>query len=119
MVVAMKKTVQIMKALADETRLRILALLFDGELCVCDLVDVLGLPQSTISRHLAYLRSNGWVSDRRRNKWMHYRVDTGNNLLADALIEVLQRRLPKIPAIEADREKLTSHLASGKQNTCG
>ena len=71
----MKNTARIMKALADETRLRILALLLDsGELCVCDLMAALQLPQSTVSRHLAYLKNAGWLDDRREGVWMYYQV---------------------------------------------
>jgi ArsR family transcriptional regulator len=62
------------KALADRTRLRILALLGNNEVCVCHLHDSLGLPQPTVSRHLAYLRRAGLVSARRDGVWMHYRV---------------------------------------------
>ena len=70
----MKKTTQIFKALSDETRLSILALLQQGELCVCDLMAVLELPQSTVSRHLAYLKNAGLVEDRRQGRWMFYRL---------------------------------------------
>ena len=59
-------------ALADPTRLRILALLKDGEVCVCDIHASLGVPQPTASRHLAYLRRSGLVSARRSGVWMHY-----------------------------------------------
>ena len=62
------------KALADRTRLRILALLGNNEVCVCHIHDSLGLPQPTVSRHLAYLRRTGLVSARRDGVWMHYRV---------------------------------------------
>ena len=62
----MKTTAKLFKALSDETRLRILSLLTEGELCVCDLMEVLQLPQSTVSRHLAYLRNTGLVADRRQ-----------------------------------------------------
>jgi ArsR family transcriptional regulator len=62
------------KALADRTRLRILALLGNNEVCVCHLHDSLGVPQPTVSRHLAYLRRTGLVSARRDGVWMHYRV---------------------------------------------
>ena len=64
------------KALADRTRLRILALLGNNEVCVCHIHDSLGLPQPTVSRHLAYLRRTGLVSARRDGVWMHYRVST-------------------------------------------
>lgn len=61
------------KGLADPTRLRILNLLKDGELCVCDLISILDMPQSTISRHLSYLRKSGWIEMRREGKWALYR----------------------------------------------
>jgi ArsR family transcriptional regulator len=62
------------KALADPTRLRILALLVAGEVCVCEIHDTLRLPQPTTSRHLAYLRRTGLVEARRDATWMHYRL---------------------------------------------
>src|SRR3954447_824886 len=62
------------KALADATRLRMLMLLADGEVCVCDIHDTLRLPQPTASRHLAYLRRVGLVEARRAGTWMHYRL---------------------------------------------
>lgn len=68
----MRDLTQIFKALSDETRLRILALLALGELCVCDLMAVLKAPQSTVSRHLATLRNAGLVEGRREGVWMYY-----------------------------------------------
>ena len=62
------------KALADPTRLRILALLVEGEVCVCEIHDTLRVPQPTASRHLAYLRRTGLVEARREATWMHYRL---------------------------------------------
>ncbi len=62
------------QALGDNTRLRLLNLMGDRELCVCYFVEILGGPQPKISRHLAYLRSAGIVSTRREGKWMHYRI---------------------------------------------
>ena len=61
-------------ALADRTRLRLLNLIAGHEVCVCYLVEVLGLSQPKISRHLAYLRKAGVVAARREGKWMHYRL---------------------------------------------
>src|SRR3974390_275692 len=60
------------RALADRTRLRLLNLMTGQEVCVCYFVEILGLPQSTISRHLAYMRRAGLVQARREGKWMHY-----------------------------------------------
>src|SRR5678816_3657802 len=81
------------KALADKTRLRILALLGNNEVCVCHIHDSLGLPQPTVSRHLAYLRRSGLVTARRDGVWMHYRVsnslDPGVQKVLDAAIDAL------------------------------
>src|SRR6185295_3262184 len=62
------------KALADHTRLRLINLIGDDEVCVCFFVEVLKINQPKISRHLAYLRRAGVVSARREGKWMHYRL---------------------------------------------
>lgn len=68
------KPEQLFRALSDETRLRILSLLLPGELCVCDLVTMLGCPQPTASRHLAYLRKVGLVSVRKEGVWSYYQL---------------------------------------------
>ena len=84
------------KALADETRLRIVALLAHGELCVCHLHEALGLSQPNVSRHLAILRAAGIVEDRREGKWIHYRLvrhgDPDCERLLRALVKAYSRR---------------------------
>jgi ArsR family transcriptional regulator, arsenate/arsenite/antimonite-responsive transcriptional repressor len=65
---------ELFKALADRTRLRLINLMGDDEVCVCFFVEVLKLNQPKISRHLAYLRKAGVVTARREGKWMHYRI---------------------------------------------
>jgi ArsR family transcriptional regulator len=65
---------QLFSALADETRLRILALVASGEICVCHIHGALGIPQPTASRHLAYLRRTGLVHTRKDGLWVHYRL---------------------------------------------
>ncbi len=63
-----------LKMLGDPTRLKILRLLLDRELCVCQLVEVLGLPQPTVSQHLAKLRMTGLVAERKAAQWVYYRA---------------------------------------------
>src|SRR4029077_6054350 len=75
----------LLKALADETRLRILGLLLTGEVCVCDIHESLKIPQPKASRHLAYLRRAGLVAARRDGLWMHYRLAP----LADPLVAAI------------------------------
>ncbi len=80
------------QALGDRTRLRLLNLVADGEVCVCFFVEVLGEPQPKISRHLGVLRAAGLVAARRDGKWMHYRAAFPRELapLFDALVEMLR-----------------------------
>lgn len=79
----------IFTALADETRLRILNLLSERELCVCDLIKVLNEPQSKISRHLAYLRRSGLVEGRKEGLWMHYRLSKHTAKLYGMLLKAV------------------------------
>ena len=112
----MKETIYLFKALADETRLRILSLLLsEGELCVCDIISALKQPQSTVSRHLAYLRKTGWVSDRRCGVWMYYSLDPSKTAFHDGLVDFLRQHLAKLESTAIDREHLES---LGKDNNC-
>jgi ArsR family transcriptional regulator len=70
----MREIVDITKALADETRLRIMALLFDGELCVCQILEVFDLAPSTVSKHLYILKQARLVETRKSGKWIYYRL---------------------------------------------
>jgi len=111
----MKTTARMFKALSDETRLRILCLLLDGELCVCDIMAVLQLPQSTVSRHLAYLKNTGWVNDRRCGVWMYYSIMDNGNSLQKRLLESLRENLSDIETAAADRERLNRF---SQHNSC-
>jgi ArsR family transcriptional regulator len=92
-------------ALADDSRLRLLHLLKDGELCVCYLQEVLQTNQPKISRHLAYLKRTGLVEARRDGKWMHYRLKTLRPDLKKILSDTL-KHLEKQPQIKSDSKRL-------------
>lgn len=112
----MKLPVQIFKALADETRLRIVALfLVEGELCVCDIIAAIKLPQSTVSRHLAYLRKTGIVNDRRCGLWMYYSIADSEDGFQKGLIDFLKLNIAAFPATTTDLECL-EHI--GKDILC-
>ncbi len=115
----MKKTAQLFKALSDETRLRILALLAEGELCVCDLMATLELPQSTVSRHLAYLRNTELVEDRRQGVWMYYRLAEKGGALRRDLMALLQIHLNKLPQTRQDQSSLQAYLEKQAGSSCG
>jgi ArsR family transcriptional regulator len=93
----MKASVNLFRALADETRLKMLVLMHrHGELCVCDFVTILGITQSKASRHLRYLRAAGLVEDRREAVWMHYhlsrRMRSAHRLLLESVMETIELR---------------------------
>lgn len=117
--VFMKHATELFKALGDETRLRIMAILLDGnEYCVCDLMEALGMPQSTVSRHLAYLKNSGWVKSRRQKKWMYYRLNTENSHLMKDIIVALHASLPKMKQTIEDRNTLTNYLNKKDAGAC-
>lgn len=95
----------VFKALADKTRLRILALLGNNEVCVCHIHDSLGLPQPTVSRHLAYLRKSGLVAARRDGVWMHYQVSRELSPLAQRIVGAAVDALQQVPATSHDRKQ--------------
>ncbi|RLB04300.1 MAG: ArsR family transcriptional regulator [Deltaproteobacteria bacterium] len=98
---------EIFKALSDETRLRILKLLEEGEVCVCELMQVLEMPQSTISRHMNILKRAGLVRGRRKGKWVHYRLQAADfNPYARPLLELIDGLLEDNEAVKRDREAL-------------
>lgn len=114
----MTTAARLFKSLADETRLRILALLGRGELCVCDLMTVLDLPQSTVSRHLACLRNADWVDGRRQGVWMYYRLASGASDLQGELLPLLTRRLAEIPRGREDLAALADYLEQKGSSPC-
>src|SRR5688572_13429811 len=78
---------RVFRALADKTRLRILALIGGNEVCVCHIHDSLGLAQPTVSRHLAYLRRAGLVDTRRDGVWMHYQLSSSLDPSVRAVVQ--------------------------------
>ena len=94
------------KALGDRTRLRILALLAAGEVCMCNIHESPNLPQPTVSRHLAYLRRSGLVDTRRDGIWMHYRLTPPAERLAPSVIDAALHAVGHVPSVSTDRKKL-------------
>ena len=96
----------IFRALSDRTRLRILNLLRAGELCVCDLVAVLDVPQPTASRHLAYLRKAGLVLARKEGLWHYYRLTHAQGKFHKKLLECVEAASLETAQLVADTERL-------------
>jgi ArsR family transcriptional regulator, arsenate/arsenite/antimonite-responsive transcriptional repressor len=96
------------RALADTTRLRLLNLIADREICVCYFVEILRTSQPKISRHLAYLRKAGIVASRREGKWMHYRLTIPKDEVASRILRETLRHLQERPEMKRDVARLSS-----------
>ena len=94
------------RALADRTRLRLLSLMGEDEICVCFLVEVLKTNQPKISRHLAYLRRAGVVAARREGKWMHYRIVEPRDEHAARIFGEVRTWLANDPVLQRDRARM-------------
>ena len=100
------------QALGDNTRLRLLNLMDDQEICVCFFVEILGGPQPKISRHLAYLRSAGIVEARREGKWMHYRIVMPPHIGASQVLRQTLAWLKDERTMQVDKARLTKVCCS-------
>src|SRR5688572_27471908 len=100
------RVILMFRAFSDRTRLRILCLLRGGELCVCDLVNVLGIPQPTVSRHLAYLRKAGLVVARKEGLWSHYKRLPARHAFHRQVLHCLAGI--ELPAVDVEGKRLTT-----------
>ena len=115
----MKHLAQTIKALSDPIRLRIVLLLqAEGELCVCDLMAVLKLPQSTVSRHLAYLKRSCWVDIRRDGVWMYYSLSRESCAICKELLQTLKQHASILPEAASDRDTLVAFQQTKDNPTC-
>ncbi|PYT01956.1 MAG: ArsR family transcriptional regulator [Acidobacteria bacterium] len=99
-------------ALADKTRLRLLNLLRDGEVCVCFFAGTLGTNNPKISRHLAYLKRASLVTARRDGKWMHYTLQTPTDPKAREVFDATMKMLEDDPEMKRDRARLVDFCCS-------
>jgi ArsR family transcriptional regulator, arsenate/arsenite/antimonite-responsive transcriptional repressor len=96
------------RAFSDRTRLRILHLLRDGELCVCDLVDTLDVPQPKASRHLACLRKAGLVVVRKNGLWSYYSLAPARNAFHEKLLDCFATCFDDVPELAKDARRLAA-----------
>jgi ArsR family transcriptional regulator len=97
---------QVFRALGDPTRLRLLNLMAEQEICVCYFTEVIGAPQPKISRHLAYLRKAGIVAVRREGKWMHYRLAAMPNPHVASILKSVLDALKQDKELQRDCQRL-------------
>jgi ArsR family transcriptional regulator len=106
------------KGFADPTRLRILNVLAAGELCVCDIVEILEVSQPTISRHLAYLRRSGLVTATRDWKFAHYRLASARDSVHETLVGCVTGCFRGIPTLDAERAAASRRVSARRQAPC-
>jgi len=108
-----------MKAAADPTRARILKLLEAGEMCGCQIVAVLELSQSTVSKHLSLLKMAGLVKERKERKWVHYALDgSRGSPYAGKILPLVKEWLNGDPMIERDKKREALARKLGPANIC-
>lgn len=106
------------RAFSDRTRLRILHMLTGGELCVCDIVAVLGVPQPKASRHLAYLRKAGLVIARKEGLWSYYSLAPARGTFHKKLLDCLGCCFQEVPELAADAKQI-AQIAARRRTCCG
>ena len=106
------------KGFADPTRLRVLNALAAGELCVCDLVELLGIAQPAVSRHLAYLRRMRLVEATREWKFAHYRLADPANAVHRNLIACVRGCFTGVPSLDAERAAAAVRVRERAQRPC-
>ncbi len=112
----MRDVLAVAKALADENRLRALAALRGGELCVCQLIELLGLAASTVSKHMSVLKGAGLVEGRKEGRWVHYRLaGEGATAAARDAVGWACRHLARDPRVRADARALARIRKTDKQ----
>jgi ArsR family transcriptional regulator len=100
------KILNITKALSDENRLRAIMMLSGGELCVCQIIQMLGLAPSTVSKHMSILRQAGLVQTRKDGRWMHYRLADNQKDAVCEILEWLKKHLEKNAVVKKDIKQL-------------
>jgi ArsR family transcriptional regulator len=115
----MRELVNVIKALADENRLRTISALQGQELCVCQIVELLGLAPSTVSKHMSILKQARLVEGRKEGRWMYYRLaDSGTDRLGLSALAWINASLRADAELEMDRMKLRDIVAMDLEVLC-
>lgn len=112
----MQETIQIFKALSDETRLNIISLMKEGEICVCDITETLQVSQPKISFHLNVLKEAGIIKDRKQGKWVHYSINN-TDLFRRFLIHSVLERIPD-KTVKKNLSQLKKVMSINNKNRC-
>ena len=114
----MREFMNIAKALADENRTRILMFLQNGELCVCQAIEMLGLAPSTVSKHLTVLYQAGLVESRKEGRWIYYRLPEAPGACVQEALQWVRQSLRDDPRIHEDATRLVRVLKASREELC-
>ncbi len=114
----MLEILNITKALSDENRVRALMMLVEGELCVCQIIEMLGLAPSTVSKHMSILRQAGLVETRKDGRWIYYRLANRKAQTVRGILDWLQRHLKNDKKILVDVKQLRRMQKMSKDELC-
>ena len=114
----MRHFVQITRAISDENRVRILLFLTCSELCLCQIIELLKLSPSTVSKHMSILIQAGLVDIRKEGRWHYYRLPETPEPAVSATYDFLRKSNPKTPNLERDRRLLKEVLEADKEKFC-
>ncbi len=110
----MSDPVTFFRAVADETRWRIVRLVMDRALCVCELADILEMPQSSVSSHVQIIRKAGLLESETCGKWTYFRIERGQL----ALLKAVRKNFPESGRFATDAEKAETRLAHRETSCC-
>jgi ArsR family transcriptional regulator, arsenate/arsenite/antimonite-responsive transcriptional repressor len=115
----MRNLMAVLKALADKNRVRILMAIHPGELCVCQIVELLGLAPSTVSKHMAILKQAQLVESRKEGRWIFYRIDNDDSTIeAKEVTALVARLLADARQIRQDRVRLAQITKINRDQLC-
>ena len=114
----MQNIIDINKALSDQNRVRALMLLTEGGLCVCQIIEVLGIAPSTTSKHMSILKQAGLVDSKKDGRWINYSLSNGTDAIAIQAIDWITKNLKNDPVVLNDKQQLKRVLDIDKEALC-
>jgi DNA-binding transcriptional ArsR family regulator len=114
----MREFMAIAKALADENRTRVMMFLRGGEMCVCQIIEMLGLAPSTVSKHLDVLYQAGLIDSKKAGRWVYYRLSDNPSCSAAQAMDWLENALAKDPQVIQDAKHTKAVIKMDKEQLC-
>ena len=114
----MRQLMNITKALSDENRVRILIMLTRSELCLCQIIEMLQLAPSTVSKHISILMQSGLVEIRKEGRWHYYRIPEDPSTEVAAAIDFLKKSSKSSPVIKDDYKTLKEVMKMDREELC-